>query len=455
MNSVRHPGSTRQDSVQMGGAALSEHPGSPGQYGISIVPHEKNRMLEGLRGLACLNVVIAHFMFTFMPYASRFLYPEGEIVQRFPIEQWLAKPYFSVFYNGTFPVSIFFVMSGWVLTAPFVAQGASRSPMRAALKRYPRLVLPAATAILLAWLLYRAGAMGTSRAIEVGFAGWLRDNYAHDVPLFPGLLMNMFVGAPVNGEASWNTPLWTLRIELLAPLLIFALIALFGARRPLFISLVYAAIALNIFPQNGAAMHLFAFLAGYLLCFATPYLRERHFVAGLVFALGLLLGAFDYSHHFAPLVAMKLPDLSPYAWNLAGDRKTLFHTIGAILTVAGVLSGAPFLASLGARPLVWLGKVSFSAYLLHWPIVCSFAIAAVAAGRGAGFSYPQAVLLAGLAYVPLVYACAAVFERFVDAPAIRFSNWLARRAGVEPAGHPPKSAVIPPPASAPTLPIQA
>jgi hypothetical protein len=74
--------------------------------------------------------------------------------------------------------------------------------------------------------------MGTQRASEVGFAGWLRDNYAHNAPLVPDLLLNMLWGAPVNGRSEWDGPLWTLRIELLAPLLLFALLALFSAHRP-------------------------------------------------------------------------------------------------------------------------------------------------------------------------------------------------------------------------------
>lgn len=394
--------------------------------GSHYVEHRKNHALEGLRGLACLNVVLAHFMFSFMPFASRYLYPEGEIIQRFSIEHWLAEPYFPVLYNGTYPVSIFFVMSGWVLTAPFLDRADGASPRRAAVKRYPRLILPAAAAILFAWTLYKLGLMGTSRAIEVGFAGWLRDDYVQDARFFPDLLLNMFIGAPVIGQTQWDTPLWTLRIELIGPLLIFALIALFGGRRPIPITLAYTAVALNIFPQNGAAMHLLAFLSGYLLSFALPQLRRHRAAALALFAAGSVLGAFDYSYHFAWLIRLPLPDLSPYAWNLGGDRKTLFHTAGGILTVAGVLAGSPGLRWLGSRPLVWLGKVSFSAYLLHWPLVCSFAIAVVAAAEHAGISYPIAVLVAACAYVPAVYLLAMIFERWVDAPSIRLSNRLTR-----------------------------
>lgn len=43
--------------------------------------HRKNLALEGLRGLACLNVVLAHYRFTFMPYAAHFLFPEGNIIR--------------------------------------------------------------------------------------------------------------------------------------------------------------------------------------------------------------------------------------------------------------------------------------------------------------------------------------------------------------------------------------
>ena len=161
--------------------------------------HRKNLALEGLRGLACLNVVLSHYMVTFMPYSAHFLYPEGNSIQRYGIEYWLAEPFLSVFYNGTYPVAIFFVMSGWVLTAPLVR--AAGNPSRAALKRYPRLAIPAAVAILFAWLLFKMGLMGTQRASEVGFAGWLRDDYVHNAALVPDLLLNMLWGAPVNGRS--------------------------------------------------------------------------------------------------------------------------------------------------------------------------------------------------------------------------------------------------------------
>jgi peptidoglycan/LPS O-acetylase OafA/YrhL len=388
--------------------------------------NSKNLQLEGLRGLASLNVVLAHFMFAFMPYASHFLYPEGDIIQRYPIEYWLAKPYISVLYNGTYPVSIFFVMSGWVLTAPFM-RADQAGPLPAAVKRYPRLVLPVAAAIFLAWALYKVGAMaGTSRAVELGFAGWLSDDYKSNVPFFPDLLLNMFITAPVNGHVDLDTPLWTLRIELLAPLLLFALIALFGAKKILPITLVFVSITLNIFPANGAAMHFLAFLLGYLLNFTVSFLRRIPIVAFLLLAAGVILGAFDFSDHYSLLQKIPLPDLSSFAWNLAGDRKTLFHTLGGLLTVAGVLAGAPGSQWLALPPFTWLGKVSFSAYLLHWPIVCSLAITLLAIGRGAGLSYPYAVALAGIGYLIAVYIAAMLFERWVDAPAIRFANRLSR-----------------------------
>jgi peptidoglycan/LPS O-acetylase OafA/YrhL len=392
--------------------------------GVNNVEPPKNLALEGLRGLACLNVVLAHYMFTFMPYAGHFLFPTGSVSQRFGIEHWLAKPFFSVFYNGSYPVSIFFVMSGWVLTAPFFRGGGE--PSRAALKRYPRLMIPAAGAILFSWLLFNLGLMGNQRAAEVGFAGWVRDQYVHAMVFAPDLLLNMLWGAPVNGQTEWDSPLWTLRIELLAPLLLFALLALFGKRKPLLITLVFTAIAVNIFPQNSLAIHLLAFLSGYLLNFALPYLQRARQIGLALLVLGIVFGAFDYSRYFSLLVRVPLPDLTPYAWNLGSDRKALFHTIGGLFTVAGVLAEAPGFGWLAARQLAWLGKVSFSAYLLHWPLICSLGIATVASAKRAGLSYPVAVLLGGITLVSAVYILAALFERWVDRPAIGLANRLTR-----------------------------
>jgi hypothetical protein len=76
------------------------------QTGMPIdADHRKNLALEGLRGPACLNVVLAHYMFIFLPYAGHFLFPEGKGIQRYGIEYWLAQPFLSVFYNGTYLAS--------------------------------------------------------------------------------------------------------------------------------------------------------------------------------------------------------------------------------------------------------------------------------------------------------------------------------------------------------------
>ena len=50
----------------------------------------------------------------------------------------------------------------------------------------------------------------------------------------------------------------------------------------------------------------------------------------------------------------------------------IYHMAGAVLLLAGVL-GAPCLQKFfGAKPFAFLGKISYSLYLLHFPVIATF-----------------------------------------------------------------------------------
>ena len=81
----------------------------------------KDYTAEGLRGLAAVNVFFAHFFLAFFPLGFDKLYPG---LQRSPaidgaMEHFLRLPVASVLWNGNFPVCVFFVLSGFVLSKPF------------------------------------------------------------------------------------------------------------------------------------------------------------------------------------------------------------------------------------------------------------------------------------------------------------------------------------------------
>ena len=83
----------------------------------------------------------------------------------------------------------------------------------------------------------------------------------------------------------------------------------------------------------------------------------------------------------------------------------------------------------------YLGKLSFSLYIVHEPLLHVFGFRCVElAWRLTGNDEPwktQSGFLLGFAMItPAVLWCADVFQRVVDEPCARFSSWLERRCSV-------------------------
>lgn len=371
----------------------------------------KNDALEGLRGIAALGVVFSHLLFSLFPYLANNMVPNSNIPQAFGWESIAIQPIFSVFYNGSFAVSIFFVLSGYVLTKKFYETGDTRVLYSGAVKRYPRLVIPASVSVFFAWTLLSAGAMNNDLIPVLGSAGWPYGQY-HEPVSFVEAVRMAFVGAPLLGETALNNPLWTIRIELLGSLFLFAAYAIGGTKRPVVAFLAYLLMVLLTNWANTSIVHFIAIFGGSLL--NRPLNLSR--ISWYLIAAGLIGGGFDYSEFYAWVPVM------------GGEEKLVMNTLGAVLLVAGVLANPAFAARLASKAPVVLGGVSYSSYLVHWPIICSFSFGTLYVLKlKLGLDHQTAALIVLTSTLAFVLVAAACFERHVDAPATRLASNLARR----------------------------
>jgi peptidoglycan/LPS O-acetylase OafA/YrhL len=112
---------------------------------------------------------------------------------------------------------------------------------------------------------------------------------------------------------------------------------------------------------------------------------------------------------FAPVAA---PNLFQFQSQLA-----------AIALFLGVLLGPAAQWVLALKPCRVLGRLSFSIYLLHFPILFTLGCAGFVPLAGA-LAYPVAVVLTFAGFALVVLIAAAGFEHWVDRPAIRLSRRL-------------------------------
>jgi len=387
----------------------------------------KNLSLEGLRGVACLNVFAAHFLFPFFPYLGHALSPVRiGLPPSYNFERWLSLPMFTVMFNGNFAVCIFFVLSGHVLVRRFVETGDKRILVSGALKRYPRLALPSLASVLFAYLLLSAGAMQTASLGSAQLAGWLSVIYDQQVHLFKAIYDGM-IGAPLFGGASditLNGPLWTLRIELWSSIGLFALYYVFGRKNFALALLIFAAFCFC----SRTPLYFLPFALGAMIVHLEKRLVRYPHAAALMLAGGMFFGAYEYSPTFLWLPGSGIHNVTIDHIAYFFDPRTLYNDIGGMLVVAGVIGCAPVASLLASKPLAYLGKISFGIYLLHWPIFFSLSIWLVIVIGNQGISHLLAVSISFIVTLAVVLFAAAAFHRWIDLPSYRLADWIARTA---------------------------
>lgn len=181
---------------------------------MSPGPAPRLNQLDGLRGVAALSVVVYHFVCAFVPSVTdpgaTALNGPGEVVLRF-------------LFSGSFAVAIFFVLSGFVIANS--AAGRRQPFLVSASIRYLRLALPAAASVLLAWLLLRAMPDAVRQLDAISPSWWFKWTYQDPIPGLPTALRDGLLDNFLTGGSQFNNVLWTMRIELIGSLLLYAIFA--------------------------------------------------------------------------------------------------------------------------------------------------------------------------------------------------------------------------------------
>jgi peptidoglycan/LPS O-acetylase OafA/YrhL len=389
---------------------------------------ERTGSLDGLRGLAALQVIAMHYATAFLPGAAT----RNPAQYRHAWESAIANTPLYFLVDGFTAVYVFFLISGGVLTLSF--RRTPRAILLLAASRAIRLGVPVAAAGLLALVLTAAAPQ--AHRIAAGLIGsdtsWLATDGASPTTLahlFRDVTLNaIFLGyAGVSLFApSWSwlqpmtvsldAPSWTMHLEFYGSLLVLVLVALRSVSHRLYWCVV-AAIAAAWLP-----VPLFLFVIG-------------HWSAGLVTSppRGRAFAACG-----AALVAVGIAAAASKDWAIAGwlqrglDRvipngaPNLFQfqsQLAAIMIYFGVLLCPPVRRLLAKPGLRRLGSLSFSLYLVHFPIL--FTVTSVAAIHfSAVLPLDAALAAASLAGLTVTAGIALGFERFVDRPAIAASRRL-------------------------------
>ncbi len=248
---------------------------------------------------------------------------------------------------------------------------------------------------------------------------WLENFWPRAVSLGEALYYGVY--GIIAGDSSpglLNNALWTMKIEFFGSMLVFGFLALFGKLRHRWIAyLVLAVVSWD--------SYYLAFVLGIALCdFSATGWSPKALAWPAVVMLtvgGLWLGA-------APIPGPTKTMYSGLGWP-GSDPQVVFafiHIIGAFMLLTAVIYSPALKTLFSSRPLRWLGRVSFSMYLLHVLVLGSFASYTFAILK-ASHGYLFSMVWTGLAYLVIVLILSDIYTRYVDEPAIRFASYMQRK----------------------------
>jgi peptidoglycan/LPS O-acetylase OafA/YrhL len=380
--------------------------------------------LEALRGLAAFIVVAWHFLWAFDPARIG-------IVDGFDSSSALLGSVSFASIDGPAAVTLFFVLSGFVLPLGFFQSGRSELIVRATVKRWLRLVCLVMLAVLLSWLLFRCGLYRHREAAQLSQSTWLGTfGGSHPqrafTPSLPSALMEGAVLAFLRDPDMYDPVLWTMHHEFIGSFVTFFLAMTLWRARP------------------ATAVWLLA-TATIVVCFTDPYLIA--FVAGT--GLAWVMSRVDL--HLSPGLAVACIATGIFLFGYLEPRGTYavfasildgssvrfdrigVHSMSGVMIIMGLLGNDRLGQSLASPPFRLLGRLSFPVYLFHFPLLCSLACALFVLLRPT-VSLNDTLLLVAAAYAPLVIGVGYLFA-CVDDVWLRWVNrFVAQLTRPESAG---------------------
>jgi peptidoglycan/LPS O-acetylase OafA/YrhL len=374
---------------------------------------ERIEALDSLRGIAAMVVVFSHCCMMFpelSDYGLHFRMPPVDWND--PVGMLLIRTPLRVLWLGRGPVALFFVLSGFVLSLPWLR---GRPPPYASyvVRRICRIYLPylvaVATAVALAETLsgYRPG----PQSEWFDTTNWI-EPFTFDVAL-----AHLFM---LGTHDSFNNVIWSLvhemRISLFFPLLLLPVLRfrILGATA-LVLTLIVVVMALTRLAQRAPAGELvidetaatLQYSALFVMGATTAQYAARlrgwlasapaWLAAGLPW-LCLTVGLF--------MLGTQWPILPAYMQGLAGT-----------LVIMAALPPGPIDRFLHRAAPRALGRISYSLYLIHLPLLLSMVFLL----HGL-LPKPWIILLVPPLAVPAAWA----FNRLIEEPSARLGRSLAR-----------------------------
>jgi peptidoglycan/LPS O-acetylase OafA/YrhL len=358
--------------------------------------HDRITVLDSLRGLAALIVVLSHIDHTV-----------DENGQLPIIGHLLHSTILHVVIDGRASVLLFFILSGFALSLSMNERFRYRTYV---IKRGCRLIIPYVAAILLS----TAICLAVSPVAIPQLSGWFNENIWYPKLTGREVWMNLAATGRLH-DMLLDSGLWSLVVEMrIAPF--FPMLHSVVRRRPwtaavvATASYVFCRVLLirsgNFYPLfNRNVADALEILGYYAPLFVIGILMRHHFKA-----LRQYLDRFSRRLTIAGGLAV----MAGAAW-LASHWEEEKIIAGMVLIMLACVCVPDLGRAFSIKPLAWLGRISYSLYLVHLPVLG--AVFHLFYGKANNYLLALAVLVISLLMAETVY-------RLAEAPSIQLGRRL-------------------------------
>jgi peptidoglycan/LPS O-acetylase OafA/YrhL len=397
---------------------------------VLSAPKRSTEYLDGVRGLASVVVFIFHWTHIHFPSVNSGY--DGELNSSI----W-QLPFLRFFYSGSAMVSIFFTVSGFVLTHRFIqkmhrGEFASLYPSLTSItfRRAVRLFLPAFASCILAFICASLGLIPIPSRID-------RKKFHHGIwallqyidkesdPWTWDLYMKGF----------YNPQLWSISLEFRGSMVIFLTV----------LALAKTRLSVRLLVQTGLFVHTFMhkrwdlalFIAGMFIAEMDVLVQESSTARRVVqrkstklvlvsaMMVGIWISGYPRDNGPKSFGYMILTQLGPHS----GFRRRFWVSIGSVLMVGPLPFFPRIQAIFNTKVIKYFGKVSFALYLIHglgnktvgmWILRATWRTFGKEDFSARVLSYLCSTAL----YLPIIFWWSDMFWRAFDLPTTHFAKWI-------------------------------
>lgn len=341
--------------------------------------------ITAIKAVSCFMVFLSHWNGAFASWGYA---PLDWLILQSPLR-------FMTF--GNMAVCIFLILSGTLVSLK-IYRGGSFSWTSEMLKRYVRMVIPIFGTHLLVYLFLRMGLFRTGEAASLSGNAWLASYYTSPLD-FRSVFKCSFVTSVFRGDSTFYGPLWMMNYIFFGT--VFSVVLAEGlkgmSRRG---KAVFLVILFGIFLMLNS--YYLCFLMGNLMAILILWLEKwkenaeenvekkaeekaeekpkgkskkmpkTALAAGSVLLLlagiWLALKSFVIGYTLQAKGVGTAPG-DPVFWGLMGGFLMIW---GAVFLWELFCSERDGFWYFWKRPLLWLGERSYSVFLVHWLVICTF-----------------------------------------------------------------------------------